>query len=109
MIFFSSFATHLLTHSIFPHGVDSLLVQLLRGLDASLVLGERLAHGARLLPPQVLGLEGFIVIEFPQVLLLGLVDDGQHARHRLLTVLILESLEAAPPVTAATRSCDSSV
>jgi len=56
------------------------------------MLGESAADGACLLGAQVLGLEALVLVELAQVLLLCLVDDGEHARDGLAHVTDLGEL-----------------
>jgi len=68
------------------HGERPLPRALLGGLDRQLVLGEGTTQGTSLLGPQVFWLESLILVELAQILLLCLVDDGEHARDRLAHV-----------------------
>ena len=77
------------------------------------MLVESAAHGTCFLGPQIQGLVLLALIEFPEVLFLSLVSDGQYTgdgftNHSDLGEFgsrdRLESLEAAPPVTLATHS-----
>ena len=68
------------------HGERPLSRALLRRLDRQLVLGECSAQGARLLGSEILRLESLVLVELAKVLLLRLIDDGEHSRDRLAHV-----------------------
>ena len=59
--------------------VQLLLPLLLLGLQVLFMLVEPPAHGTCFLGPQIQGLVLLALIEFPEVLFLSLVNDGQYA------------------------------
>ena len=63
---------------ILPEGVQPLLPLLLLGLQVLFMLIELAAHGTCFLGPQIQGLVLLALIEFPEVLFLSLVNDGQY-------------------------------
>ena len=61
-----------------PERAQPLLPLPLLGLQVLFVLVEPAAHGTCFLGPQIRGLVLLALIEFPEVLFLSLVNDGQH-------------------------------
>ena len=58
--------------------VQPLLPLLLLGLQGLFMLVEPAVHGTCFLGPQIQGLVFLALIEFPEVLFLSLVNDGQY-------------------------------
>lgn len=67
------------SHRVLPHGEGPQPVECLLCLQTPLVLGESLADGAGLLRPQILGNVLLVLVELPDILLGGLVDDDVDA------------------------------
>merc|ERR1712241_1534011 len=87
----------------FPLREGPHLSELPGSFEALLVGRQSLAHGTRLLHAKVKGLVLLVPVQLPEVLLLLLVHDDVDAGDGLPHNTNLESLEAAPPVTLATR------
>jgi len=79
------------------HGESPLPGALLGRLNRQLVLGERAAKGARLLGSEIFRLESLVLVELAQVLLLRLIDDGEHARDCLAHVSNFGQLGSGTP------------
>ncbi len=66
-----------------PAGVKTLFLLLFFRLDRAFVFSECASHCPRFLGTKVLGSEALGLVELSQVVLLGLVDDGQDSGDRL--------------------------
>jgi len=64
-----------------PHRKGALFLQLLGRLNAQLVLRQSSPHRTRLLRPQIFWYVAALLVEFAEVLLLCLVNDGQNASY----------------------------
>ena len=63
---------------LLPERVQPLLPLLLLGLQVLFAFVQPAAHGTRFLGPQIQGLVLPALIEFPEVLFLSLVNDGEY-------------------------------
>ena len=87
--------------------VQLLLPLLLLGLQVLFMLVEPPAHGTCFLGPQIQGLVLLALIEFPEVLFLSLVNDGQYTGNGFTNYSDLRefgSRAACPAVSAAPPS-----
>ena len=112
-LFFASQWSVLLTagcsslNCIRPERVQPLLPLLLLGLQGLFMLVEPGAHGTCFLGPQIQGLVLLALIEFPEVLFLSLVNDGQYTGNGFTNYSDLRefgSRAACPAVSAAPPS-----
>ena len=112
-LFFASQWSVLLTagcsslNCILPEGVQPLLPLLLLGLQVLFMLVEPAAHGTCFFGLQIQGLVLLALIEFPEVLFLSLVNDGQYTGNGFTNYSDLRefgSRAACPAVSAAPPS-----